>query len=188
MPSSLSALDRRTFLSIAGSAFLIPAAAAIPSKVIAQSIREKILWTGVNILQSCSTGETCNVKDEFPRILPILTSQDPLFLPKINRACQGEWGRPIGKNRDLQLTWQRQENNFSIEPNVRIGAFIGIAADTVLGAVYTANLDKTLTLYGLQTYLIIFDVDKFEIFILSFLFPDLIVKFTLSVKFLNTVL
>lgn len=163
MPSLRSAIDRRTFLSIAGSAFLIPAAAAVPSKVMAQSIREKILWTGVNILQSCSAGETCNVKDEFPRIHPILTSENPLFLPKINSVCQGEWGTPIGKNRDLQLTWQRQENNFSIDPNVRIGAFIGIAADTVLGAAYTANLDKTLTLYGLQTYLIIFDVDKFEI-------------------------
>lgn len=163
MPSLRSALDRRAFLSIASSAFLIPAAAAIPSRVMAQSIREKILWTGVNILQTCSPGEPCDVKDEFPRIHKILTSEKPLFLPKINSVCQGEWGTPIGKNRDLQLTWLHQENNFSIDPNVRIGALIGIAADTVLGAVYTANLDKTLTLYGLQTYLIIFDVDKFEI-------------------------
>ena len=163
MPSLRNALDRRTFLSLAGSAFLIPAAASAPSKVLSQSLREKILWTGVHILQSCSAGEICKVNEEFPRILPILTSKDPLYLPKINSVCRGEWGTPIGINRDLQLTWQRQENNFRIDPNVKIGAFIGIAADTVLGAAYTANLDKTLTLYGIQTYLIIFDVDKFEI-------------------------
>ena len=40
---------------------------------------------------------------------------------------------------------------------------MGIAADTVLGAAYTANLNRTLTLYGMQTYLLIFDVDKFKI-------------------------
>ena len=161
MPLLRRPLNRRTFLSITGSTLLIPATAAIPSKVLSQSLREKILWTGVHILQSCSTGEECKIDEEFPRIRPILESDK--FLPTINSMCRGEWGAPIGKNRDLQLTWHRQENNFRIDPSVKIGAFIGIAADTVLGAAYTANLDKTLTLYGIQTYLIIFDIDKFEI-------------------------
>lgn len=99
--------------------------------------------------------------DEFPRILSILKNER--FVPKINSICRGEFGEVRGAKKDFQLTWQRRENNYRIDPSVKKGVFIGIAADTVVGAVFEPNANKTLTIYGLQTYLILFDVDKFEI-------------------------
>ena len=153
-------IDRRKFIGMSGICAAIPASWVFPSSTLSQT-RTKILWTGIHILQSCVSGNECKVESEFPRILPILNNQE--YLPKINIVCRGDWGTVFGKNQGLQLTWQRRENNYRIDPDVTLGAFVGIAADTVLGAAYTANLNRTLTLYGMQTYLLIFDVDKFKI-------------------------
>lgn len=153
--------SRRGFLATTGTAILFSASNFLSSIAFAKSSPEKILWSGVNILQSCSDRGECKIDEEFPRIRRIFESAK--FLPTINTACRGQWGAPIGKSGDLQLTWHRQENNYVIDPDVKYGALVGIAADTVLGAAYAANLDKTLTLYGIQTYLVIFDIERFEI-------------------------
>lgn len=161
MSETSSLFTRRTFLGVTGTTIVMPLINMPSLSAFAQTNPKKILWAGIHILQSCVSAENCDIEREFPRIQPILESEK--YLPKINMACRGEWGTKLGKNADLQLTWHRPENNYLIDANVKLGAFVGIAADTVLGAAYAQSLDKTLTLYGIQTYLIIFDVDKFEI-------------------------
>lgn len=151
-------IQRRTFLQIVGASALFPTE-VFSAEEGRNEERRKVLWSGMQIMQTCRKGSNCSVENEFPRVLELF--KDESFVPVANTNLRGPVGRRFGKPQNLTMLGTENlaaENN---KEKLRFSLILGIAADTKFGSLYSR--DETFTLYGIQTYLMLFDVEKYEV-------------------------
>lgn len=146
-------LQRRTFLQFVG------ASALFPRKVFSQEEELKVLWSGMQVMQTSRPGSQISVAEEFPRIFELF--KDESFVPEANRNLRGAEGRRFGKSQNLTVLGAEKFVNEKRNEKLRYSFILGIAADTKFGSLYSKG--ETFTLYGVQTYLILFDIEKYEV-------------------------
>ncbi len=162
--SSNKRISRRDFGAIAAASGLgLIANSPIPAFAAPQ---KSIIWTGVNFIQDCANGDIRNCK-EVDRIFPNLS---PHFKEDEKRAflqlkLPGKWGAAVGKSRQHKLVWTNEKALPGNEVfKTDLAVILGITSDrTIATNYYPPPKDITFMVYEVQSYLLVVDVNAFEI-------------------------
>ncbi len=129
-----------------------------------------ILWTGVNFIQDCGTGNEVNC-EAIDRIFPYLSPsfKDPEKGKFLYYGLPGKWGAAIGKSRQHKLVWMDGENAKEGDDvfQTDLAMMLGITSDRYIASTHYPSRGpgqgKTFMVYELQSYLLVVDVKGFEI-------------------------
>jgi hypothetical protein len=187
--SSSNKISRRQFGTItAASGVGLVVNSAMPAFAGPQ---KSIIWTGVNFIQDCATGGTLNceaIDQSFPNLAPHFKEDEkkaflynceaidrsfPNLAPHFKESKKkaflysklpGRWGAAIGKSKQHKLVWvngKALQGDQVFKTNLAV--ILGITSDRTIGTNYYPQSDETYMVYELQSYLLVVDVNAFEI-------------------------
>jgi hypothetical protein len=155
----ISGVDRRQFITAAiASTGVFP---LLPISDLLAADQRKLLWAGINFMQASGNKKLTPIPDYFPNIYPILKSEE--YGPILYNKIPGKWGAPVGKSGTHKIVWVNSENNLDIAKDTDLGIMVGVSSDRAIARKYYPEHDYTILVYELQTYLFIFNIEKFEI-------------------------
>jgi hypothetical protein len=152
-------MKRRKFISTAITSAGV--FSFLPSSDLLAGRQRKLLWAGINFMQAAGDKKLTSIDKYFPNTYPIL--QDPTKAAFLYNKLPGKWGAPVGRSKDYQLVWANSDNNIDIAKDTDLGIMLGISSDRDIAHRYYKKVNKDFLVYELQTYLTIFDIEKFEI-------------------------
>jgi hypothetical protein len=154
-------VSRRQFSQIVAASSL--SSLIVPTSTVLASSSTRILWTGTNFIQDCgSTGPNCS---EIDRIFPNLS---PHFKDKgksnfLYEKMPGKWGALIGKAQQHKIVWMDDDHTSPDEFKTDLAMILGITSDRTIAYQYYAEENTNFMVYEIQSYLLVVDVDAFEI-------------------------
>ena len=123
----------------------------------------QLLWTGVNFMRSCN--DCKEMASYFPHTWSSLNSatgdkDKTLFLDQaVPKFIKGLTGR----NKNLEIIIPGPENEQGANVKTDFGIFVGISSDRDIAHDYIKSEDKTVQIAELQSYVVIFDIEKYLI-------------------------
>ena len=158
-------ISRRQVLTRALAASLTTP--CIPFNIARANNPMELLWIGVTFMRSCPIrSDRCEEMNAyFPNTWPTLASetgnQEKILyvdktVPKFVRGL-------TGKNNDIKVVLPTAENNYGDKVDTDLGIFVGIASDRDIAHKYEKEKNVLIQAAELQTYIIVFDIKKYQI-------------------------
>jgi hypothetical protein len=152
-------LKRRQFLSTAITS--AGAFSLLPISGVLAADQRKLIWTGINFMQASGDQKLTPIPKYFPNIYPIL--EDAKNKQVLYHKIPGEWGSPVGKSATHKIVWAKDTNSANIAEDADLGIMVAVSSDRAIAQKYYSKFNYTILVYEVQTYLFIFDIEKFEI-------------------------
>jgi hypothetical protein len=153
-------LKRRHFVSTAIAS--AGAFSLLPISGVLAADQRKLIWTGINFMQASGNKELTPIPKYFPNIYPSL--EDKKTNKVLYNKIPGEWGATVGKSATHKIVWVTEDTNTAnIAEEADLGIMVAVSSDRAIGQKYYSQFNYTILVYEVQTYLFIFDIEKFEI-------------------------
>ena len=157
-----TAVSRRRFSKLVAASSL--SSLIMPSSTAFASASTRVLWTGANFIQECGSKNELNcgsINRIFPNLSPHFEDQKKkAFLYKV---LPGKWGAYIGKAKQHKLVWWTLDHQSKDELQTDLAMVLGITSDRAIASQYYPTPNLSFMVYEIQSYLLVIDVEAFEI-------------------------